>query len=109
MTQALKEYRSYYDVYGSVLGRTDTRMTKHISGFVSEYEYRCIARDKAMVMFDTLRKGVGDKKFFSALRRYYATNCFGMASVGGLVGAFEKSGVDTYGFFDGFLNGKVIL
>ena len=109
VAQAHKEYRSYYDVYGSVLGRTDTRMTKHLSEFVGGYEYRCIARDKAVVMFDTLRKSVGDKKFFAALCRYYGANRFAMADVGALVGAFEKSGVDAHGFFDGFLSGKVIL
>ena len=109
VAQSLKEYRSYYDVYGSVLGLTDTRMTKHLSEFVGGYEYRCIARDKAVVMFDTLRKSVGDKKFFAALRRYYGANRFAMAGVGTLVGAFEKSGVDAHGFFDGFLSGKEIL
>ena len=109
IANALKEYRSYYDVYGSVLGRTDTRMSKHLSEFLGGYEYRCIARDKAMVMFDTLRKSVGDKKFFAALRRYYGTNRFAMADVGAIEGAFEKSGLDVHGFFDGFLSGKVIL
>lgn len=109
VARALKEYRSCYDVYGSVLGRTDTRMTKHLSEFLGGYEYRCIAHDKALVMFDTLRKGVGDKNFFAALKRYYGANRFSMASVGSLVSAFEKSGVDAHGFFDGFLNGKAIL
>ena len=108
-TQALKEYRSYYGVYGSVLGQTDTRMQKHLSQFLGAYEYRCISRDKSMILFDTLRKGVGDKNFFGALRRYYRSNRFSMASVGSLVGAFEKAGVDVHGFFDGFINGKVIL
>lgn len=106
---SLKEYRSYYDVYGSVLGRTDTRMNKHLSEFVGGYEYRCIARDKAVVMFDILRKSVGDKKFFAALRRYYAANRQAMANAGALIGAFEKSGIDANGFFDGFLSGKGIL
>jgi hypothetical protein len=40
MTAALREYRSYYDVYGSVLGRTDTRMTRHLKDYVSDYEYK---------------------------------------------------------------------
>ena len=84
-------------------------MRKHLSEFVSGYEYRCIAHDKALVMFDSVRKSVGDKKFFTALKKYYKTNRFAMADVGALVGAFEKSGVDVHGFFDGFLNGKVIL
>ncbi len=109
VTDALKEYRSYYDVYGSVLGRTDTRMRKHLSEFVGGYEYRCIARDKSVVMLDTLRKSIGDKKFFGALKRYYEANRFAMVGEGELIAAFEKTGVDAQGFFDGFLLGKVIL
>ena len=106
---ALKEYRSYYDVYGSVLGRTDTRMTRNLAEYISEYEYRCLSYDKALVMFDTLRKSVGDKRFKSALSKYYRSCRYRMASVGDLVGAFEKSGVDVSGFFDSFLEGKAVL
>ena len=106
---ALKEYRSYYDVYGSVLGRSDTRMTRHLREFLSEYEYKCLAYDKSLVMFDTLRKSVGDTAFLSALRKYYKNNLFGVATAGDLVAAFEKAGVDASGFFDSFLSGKAIL
>ena len=106
---ALKEYRSYYDVYGSVLGRTDTRMTRHLKEFASEYEYKCLAYDKSLLMFDTLRKSVGDSAFLSALKKYYKHNLFGVATAGDLVAAFEKAGVDASGFFDSFLSGKAIL
>lgn len=109
VTEALKEYRSYYDIYGSVLGRTDTRMTRSLAEYVSDYEYRCLAYDKPVVMFDTLRKSIGDKKFFAGLERYYRDCIYTLASVGDLVGAFEKSGVDAAGFFEGFLEGKAIL
>ncbi len=106
---ALKEYRSYYDVYGSVLGRTDTKMTRHLKEFLSEYEYRCLSYDKAVVMFDTLRKSVGDKKFFAGLRRYFADNRYKIATPYDMVGSFEKVGLDVAGFFDGFLEGKGVL
>lgn len=109
VTESLREYRSYYDVYGSVLGRTDTRMTRHLKEYLSDYEYRCLAYDKAVVMFDTLRKSVGDKKFFGALAKYYKNCKFQTASVGDLVGSFEKSGVDVAGFFESFLEGKAVL
>ncbi len=109
VTEALREYRSYYDVYGSVLGRTDTAMTRHLKDYLSEYEYRCISYDKALVMLDTLRKSVGDKKFLEALRKYYQGNKYAVASVGSLVGSFEKTGLDVHGFFDSFLLGKAIL
>ena len=84
-------------------------MTKHLSEFISDYEYNCIARDKAVVMFDALRKSVGDKRFKGALSRYYKNCRFALASVGDLVGSFEKSGVDVGGFFDSFLEGKAVL
>ena len=109
VTEALKEYRSYYDVYGSVLGRTDTRMTRGLREYLSDYEYKCLAYDKAVVMFDTLRKSVGDKKFFGGLKKYYDGGMYEMNSVGELTGSFEKAGVDVYGFFESFLNGKAIL
>lgn len=109
VAQALREYRSYYNIYGSVLGRADTTMIRHLKDYLSEYEYRCLAYDKAVVMFDTLRKSVGEKKFLSALKRYYADNRFRMATPHALVGSFEKVGLDARGFFDSFLQGKAIL
>ena len=109
VTESLREYRSYYDVYGSVLGRTDTRMTRHLKDYVSEYEYKCLSVDKAVVMLDTLRKSIGDKKFFHALEKYYDGCAYDVASVGDFVGCFEKAGVDVAGFFDSFLSGKAVL
>ena len=109
VAEYLKEYRAYYDIYGSVLGRTDTRMIRTLDEYENEHEYNCIAKYKTVIMLDTLRKSVGDKKFFSALKRYYEDNAFTTASVGEFISAFEKSGVAVAGFFDGFLSGKGIL
>ena len=109
VANALKEYRAYYDVYGSVLGRTDTKMQRHLKDYLTEYEYKCISYDKAVVMFDTLRKSIGDKKFFQALKKYYADNRYQIATPDNLIGSFEKTGVDVAGFFDGFLQGKGVL
>ena len=106
---ALKEYRAYYDVYGSVLGRTDTKMVRSLGAFVSEFEYRCLEIDKPLVMLDTLRKSVGDDAFFKGLKRYYKDNRFSIATAEHLIGAFEKSGLDVRGFFESFLYGKAVL
>ena len=107
--EAIREYRSYYDVYGSVLGRSDTRMSRHLKEYLSDYEYKCISYDKSLIMFDTLRKSVGDKKFFSSLRKYYHDNRYKVATPGDLIASFEKNGLDVWGFFDSFLNGKAIV
>jgi hypothetical protein len=107
--EAMREYRSYYDVYGSVLGRADTRMSRHLKEYISDYEYKCLAYDKGVLMWDTLRKSVGDKKFFDGLKRYYATCRFHIATPQQLIGCFEKTGSDVNGFFESFLEGKAIL
>lgn len=109
VTAALREYRSYYDVYGSVLGRSDTRMTRHLKEFINDYEYKCLSVDKTVVMLDTLRKSIGDKKFFRALEKYYSSCRYRVASVGDFVGSFECAGVDVTGFFNSFLDGKAVL
>ena len=107
--EALQEYRSYYDVYGSVLGRADTRMHRHLKEYISDYEYRCLSYDKGVIMWDTLRKSVGEKKLLDGLRKYYSTCRFQQATPQQLMGCFEKTGLDVSGFFDSFLEGKVIL
>ena len=109
VNKALKEYRSYYDVYGSVLGRTDTKMSRHLKEYLSDYEYKCLAYDKPLVMLDTLRKSVGDESFLNALNRYYKDNAFTVATPAHLIASFEKTGLDVHGFFDSFLSGKAIL
>ena len=109
MQESLKEYRSYYDIYGSVLGRTNTAMRRHLKDFMSAYEYQCLEIDKAVVMFDTLRKSVGEKGFFSGLKRYYKEGASQRVMPEHLIGAFEKVGLDANGFFESFLGGKAIL
>ena len=99
----------FYDVYGSVLGRADTRMSRSLKDFISDYEYKCIAYDKSLLMWDTLRKSVGDKKFAEGLRRYYSTCRFKTATPQDLIGCFERSGLDVDGFFESFLEGKAVL
>ena len=107
--EALMEYRSYYDVYGSLLGRADTRMSRHLKDYISDYEYKCLAYDKGVIMWDTLRKSVGDKKFLEGLQRYYSACRFQTATPHQLIGCFEKTGLDVEGFFDSFLQGKAVL
>jgi aminopeptidase N len=81
-------------------------MTRPLVEYLSEYEYSCVSVHKAVVMFDELRKTTGEKKFFAGLKKYYADCKFKRVKSEDLVGAFERIGVDVFGFFDGFLGGK---
>lgn len=106
---ATAEYRSYYDVYSRVFGEADTRMTRHLKEYLSDYEYRCIAYDKGLILFDTLEKTIGGKRFSTALKNYYKDCKFAIAEPAHMIAAFERTGVDVAGFFDSFLNGKAVI
>ena len=106
---ALREYRSYFSVYGSIFGGVDTRMSRPLSEFSSEYEYCRLAVDKGVILWDTLRKSIGDKKFFQGLKNYYKAEKYRIATPNDLITAFEKTGVSVEGFFDSFLSGKGVI
>ncbi|MBQ9117914.1 MAG: M1 family metallopeptidase [Clostridia bacterium] len=105
---SLTACRAYREVYGSIFGE-DGKMSRRLDEYVSEYAYRVLAYDKGVVLFDNLRRSIGDKKFFSALKKYYTAGKYDLVSVGTLKGAFEKAGVDVSGLIDSFLEGKVII
>ncbi len=106
---AEQTYKIYCSVYDRIVGSVDTTMTRSVPEYTSEYEYVNIAYVKACVMFDYLRRTVGDEKFFSGLKRFYDENAFKTATPESLVGAFERAGADSNGFFESFFNGTAII
>ncbi len=105
---AEKSYRSYFSVY-SQLGGADTRMSRPLNTFKGEYEYRSIAYDKGVVLFDKLREGAGERKFFSALKKYAARFDKKQATRADLVACFEDVGAHTEGLFSSFLDGLCVI
>ena len=102
-------YKNYCTVHDKIFGKADTSMLRSLGEFKSEYEYVNIAYIKPCIMYDYLRKTIGDGKFFNALEKYYKNYTFKNATPDDLTGAFEKTGAGTNGFFDSFYSGKVIL
>ena len=84
-------------------------MQRKLTEFNSEYEYVEIAYTKALLMFDGFRQSVGDKKFFGGLQRYYSRMKFRNANVDDLIYCFKKSGCDGQGYFNSWIDGKVIV
>ena len=104
-----KTYKSYCTVYEKIFGKKDTSMLRSLKDFTSEYEYVNIAYVKSCIMYDELRKSVGDDKFISSLKKYYAENKFKTATPYDLISAFMSAGEYTESFIDGFLTGKAII
>lgn len=109
ITASEKTYKTYCTVYDKLFGKVDTTMDRSLKDFTSEYEYVNIAYIKTCIMYDYLRESIGDEKFYKGLKRYYSDNKFENAVPDDLVGAFEKVGADTNGFFQSFFEGKVII
>lgn len=106
---ATQEYRAYFSVYNQIFGNADTTMTRHLKDFVSDYEYVNIAYNKSLIMFDTLRTSIGDDRFVEGLKNYFASANGRRATREELISSFRSTGVDVDGFFESFIEGKIIL
>ncbi len=102
-------YKVFCSVSDKLYNKVNTVMLRNLKDFSSEYEYVNIAYIKPCIMYDNLRTTIGDARFFSGLKRYYNTYKYKIAQPDDLVGAFEKIGADTNGFFQSFFEGKVII
>lgn len=109
MDGALKTYKTFCSVQDKLFGKVDTSMIRSLKDFSSEFEYVSVAYVKGALMYDHVRKSIGDQTFFKGLKRYLEENKFKNATPESMVGAFEKVGADTNGVFESFFNGSVIL
>ncbi|MGN0811900.1 MAG: M1 family metallopeptidase [Candidatus Coproplasma sp.] len=105
---AIKAYRGYYSVYNQIFGKSDTTMSRPLNEYDGEYEYVNIAYNKSLLMFESVRTAMGDKKFFTALADYFSANRFKIASAEELIARFDKQ-YDTEGLINGYLDGKVVI
>ncbi len=106
---AERTYKVYCTVSEKLFGNTDTSMLRSLNEYKSEYEYVNIAYVKPCIMYDTLRKTVGEERFFKSLKRYYKTYSFKNATPDDLVGSFEKTGAGSNGYFESFFNGNAVI
>ncbi len=104
-----KTYKVFCSVFDKVIGKVNTVMLRGLKDFTSEYEYVNMAYIKPCIMFDYLRKSIGDKAFFAGLNNYYGAYKFKIATPDDLIAVYENSGKDTEGFFNSFFLGKVII
>ncbi len=105
---AIKAYRGYYSVYNQIFGKSDTAMTRALCDFEGDYEYVNIAYNKSLLMFESVRTAMGDKRFFAALADYFENNKFKIAPPEELIARFDAL-YDVEGLMDGYIEGKAII
>ncbi len=104
-----RSYRAFFSVHSQTSGSADTTMERALTEFSGEYEYRSIAYDKGVILFDRVRGITGEKKFMNALKRYFEENCGTIATSEDLIVCFEKSGANVRAVFNSFLDGKCVI
>ncbi len=102
-------YRAFYSIHAQVSGAADTRMSKPLTEFTGEYEYRNLAYDKGVILFDNLRTVAGDKRFFAALSDYCARYRGAIASPADMVACFHRKGARVEELVNSFTDGKCII
>ena len=99
-------YNAYYSVRMQVFGEADTTMDRALSDF-GEYEYVALAYAKGALLFDALREGLGDKKFFAGLRRYYSACSGKLAAPEDLAASFKNAGAGK--IIASYREGKAVI
>jgi hypothetical protein len=81
-----EQLRGVYKLYRT-FGGEDIEANRAAREYRNSFQYAAIVIGKGALMFEALRKMIGDEKFFAALAKYYAANRFEIAQMDDLRGA----------------------
>lgn len=102
-------YRAYFSVKSQLAGKANTIMTRPLTTFSGAYEYRNIAYDKGVIMFDRVRSVTGDKRFFAALQAYFNRYSGEIAAPEDLISCFKSAGSNVEELYRSFLEGTCVI
>ena len=104
-----KSYRAFFSVYSQVSGSSDTRMSRPLTEYSGLYEYRSIAYDKGVILFDRVRAVAGERKVLRALSLYAKRYGGKIASAADLVACFVDAGAHVAELFTSFTEGLCVI
>ena len=107
---AEKAYVNFVKIYSDVKPDFSTNIVRDLCDFETESEYVYLSYVKSMLMFASLEKLIGLRRFDLCLKYYYETYKFKVATPDDLIECFnEVSGKNLDGFFSSWLNGNVVI
>ena len=109
MDNCENSYRSFCSIYNSFYKNVDTSMQKSLDKFNSEYEYVSIAYLKGCMFFNSLESAVGKESFLLALKEYYKTYCYKVATPYDLASVFTKIAGVPEKYFTSWYDGTAII
>ena len=104
-----RSYRAFFSVSAQVKGEADTRMSRPLTEYTGLYEYRNIAYDKGVILFDRVRDAAGEKKLIKGLRMYAETYGGRIASPADLVSCLDKAGASVGELIFSFTEGRCVI
>src|SRR5437762_7521339 len=84
-----EQLRGVYKLYRT-FGGEDMEASHAARDYRNSFQYAAIVSSKGALMFEALRKLLGDEKFFGALRSYYDANEREVADLDDLRGALDR-------------------
>ena len=110
VSSAVSSYLLYVDVIGTIRGDVCTKMNLAVKDYQNDYEYSYMIYVKGVIMFDELKKAVGENKVIAGFKKYFENNKFKLATKEDFYKAFEDAcHRDLRGFFEGYLNGTTVI
>ena len=107
---AMSSYLLYVDVIQTIRGEVNSKMNLAVNEYQNDYEYSYMVYVKGVIMFDSLKQTVGEKKMIQGFRKYYEDNKFKIATKDDFYAAFKSAcHQDLETFFEGYLNGSSII
>jgi len=82
-----EQLKGVYRLYRT-FGGDDMEANHAARDYRNSFQYSAIVTSKGALMFEALRKLMGDEKYFVAIRSYYDANLFEVAGMDDLRGAF---------------------
>lgn len=110
MQNAKQTYKTFVSVYTKINGDVDESMNRDLSEFDTEPEYVNCVYVKGMLLFDSLRSTMSERKFFKCLKDYYENMSFKNSSASDVIKSFsQSSGINLESVFNAWLEGNVYL
>ena len=110
VTNANTTFKFYYDIYESICKEVNTSMNRTLREYETEPEYVHSVYTQGVIMYDSLRELIGEKRFYKCCEKYFEKMAYKNASGADLIAIFSSvSGRNLESFFNSYLDGNVII
>lgn len=110
MDNATESYKHFVKIYSSIYESLDESMNRNLNEFATEPEYVNCTYTKGMLLFESLRQTLGEKKLLNCLKEYYKDYAFKNSSSEKLIESFSKTArINLESYIESWTNGTVVI